>query len=177
MKDELIESYSHGMRQKLLITSALIHQPELIVVDEPMVGLDPRSARILKDLFRVFVERGGTVFLSSHTLSEVETVCDRVAIVRRGRIVADETLEALRGRAGRSVTIDFRDAESAARATPPAMLTIRERSAARWTGALDGRIPQFIAWLAAQSVEDLVLGPPDLETLFRGFYRDEEAAS
>ena len=58
-KHELIESYSHGMRQKLLITSALIHQPELIVVDEPMVGLDPRSARILKDLFRVYVERGG----------------------------------------------------------------------------------------------------------------------
>ena len=61
-KHELIESYSHGMRQKLLITSALIHQPELIVVDEPMVGLDPRSARILKDLFRVFVERGGHGF-------------------------------------------------------------------------------------------------------------------
>ena len=58
-KHELIETYSHGMRQKLLITSALIHQPELIVVDEPMVGLDPRSARILKDLFRVYVERGG----------------------------------------------------------------------------------------------------------------------
>ena len=95
-KHELIESYSHGMRQKLLITSALIHQPELIVVDEPMVGLDPRSARILKDLFRVFVERGGTVFLSSHTLEVVEAVCDRIAIIREGAIIAQGTMDDLR---------------------------------------------------------------------------------
>jgi ABC-2 type transport system ATP-binding protein len=95
-KHELLESYSHGMRQKLLITSALIHQPELIVVDEPMVGLDPRSARILKDLFRVFVERGGTVFLSSHTLEVVGAVCDRIAIIREGGIIAQGTMEDLR---------------------------------------------------------------------------------
>ena len=95
-KHELIESYSHGMRQKLLITSALIHQPELIVVDEPMVGLDPRSARILKDLFRVYVERGGTVFLSSHTLEVVEAVCDRIAILREGVIIARGTMDELR---------------------------------------------------------------------------------
>ena len=95
-KHELIESYSHGMRQKLLITSALIHQPELIVVDEPMVGLDPRSARILKDLFRVYVERGGTVFLSSHTLEVVEAVCDRIAIIKEGVIIAKGTMDDLR---------------------------------------------------------------------------------
>jgi len=95
-KDELIESYSHGMRQKLLITSALIHQPELIVVDEPMVGLDPRSARILKDLFRAYVNRGGTVFLSSHTLEVVEAVCDRMAIIHNGDIIAKGTMDDLR---------------------------------------------------------------------------------
>jgi len=95
-KHELIESYSHGMRQKLLITSALIHQPELIVVDEPMVGLDPRSARILKDLFRVYVELGGTVFLSSHTLEVVEVVCDRIAIIKEGVIIAKGTMDDLR---------------------------------------------------------------------------------
>ncbi len=95
-KHELIESYSHGMRQKLLITSALIHQPELIVVDEPMVGLDPRSARMLKDLFRVYVERGGTVFLSSHTLEVVEAVCDRIAIIREGAVIARGTMDELR---------------------------------------------------------------------------------
>ncbi len=95
-KHELIETYSHGMRQKLLITSALIHQPELIVVDEPMVGLDPRSARVLKDLFRVYVERGGTVFLSSHTLEVVEAVCDRIAIIREGAVIAKGTMDDLR---------------------------------------------------------------------------------
>ena len=95
-KDELIESYSHGMRQKILISSALIHQPELIVVDEPMVGLDPRSARLLKDLFRAFVAQGGTVFLSTHTLEVAEALCDRIAIIHEGEIIALGTLDELR---------------------------------------------------------------------------------
>jgi ABC-2 type transport system ATP-binding protein len=95
-ENELVESYSHGMRQKLLISSALIHQPELIVVDEPMVGLDPKSARILKDLFRTYVRNGGTVFLSSHTLEVVEVLCDAIAIIHEGNIIAQGTMEELR---------------------------------------------------------------------------------
>ncbi len=98
-KDELIESYSHGMRQKLLISSALIHRPELIVVDEPMVGLDPRAARLLKDLLRAFVDQGGTVFLSSHTLEVVEVLCDEIAIIDEGRLIARGSLEELRDEA------------------------------------------------------------------------------
>ena len=74
-KDELVEAYSHGMRQKLIISSALIHRPECIVVDEPMVGLDPKAARLLKDIFRQFVERGGTVLMSTHTLEVAEAMC------------------------------------------------------------------------------------------------------
>jgi len=95
-KDELIESYSHGMRQKILISSALIHQPELIVVDEPLVGLDPRSARLLKDLFRTFVANGGTVFLTTHTLEVAEALCDRIAIINQGTILALGTMDDLR---------------------------------------------------------------------------------
>ncbi len=98
-KNELIESYSHGMRQKILISSALIHQPELIVVDEPMVGLDPRSARLLKDLFRAFAAQGGTVFLSTHTLEVAEALCDRIAIIHRGEIIASGTMDELRSQA------------------------------------------------------------------------------
>ena len=98
-KNELIESYSHGMRQKLLISSALIHQPEIIVVDEPMVGLDPRSARLLKDLFRTFSEHGGTVFLSTHTLEVAEVLCDRIAIINEGEIIALGTMDELRAQA------------------------------------------------------------------------------
>jgi ABC-2 type transport system ATP-binding protein len=91
-KDELTESYSHGMRQKLIISGALVHRPEVIVVDEPMVGLDPKSARLLKDLFRQFVGRGGTVLMSTHTLEVAETMCDRIAIVHGGKIVAQGTM-------------------------------------------------------------------------------------
>ncbi|MEO8295569.1 MAG: ABC transporter ATP-binding protein, partial [Gemmatimonadota bacterium] len=95
-KHELVESYSHGMRQKLIISSALVHRPAVIVVDEPMVGLDPRSAKLLKDLFRQFVDRGGTVLMSTHTLEVAETMCDRIAIIQNGKIVAQGTMEDLR---------------------------------------------------------------------------------
>lgn len=91
-KDELTEAYSHGMRQKLIISGALVHRPEVIVVDEPMVGLDPKSARLLKDLFRQFVDRGGTVLMSTHTLEVAETMCDRIAILHGGKIVAHGTM-------------------------------------------------------------------------------------
>ena len=95
-KDELSEAYSHGMRQKLIISSALIHRPEVIVVDEPMAGLDPRSARLLKDLLREFVDRGGTVLMSTHTLEVAEAMCDRIAIIQEGRIAAQGTMDELR---------------------------------------------------------------------------------
>ena len=77
-RDELVESYSHGMRQKLIISSAFVHRPEVIVVDEPMVGLDPKAARILKDLFREYTHRGHTIMMSTHTLEVAETMCDRI---------------------------------------------------------------------------------------------------
>jgi ABC-2 type transport system ATP-binding protein len=98
-RNELVESYSHGMRQKLLISSAFLHQPELIVVDEPMVGLDPKAARILKDLFRTYVDNGGTVFLSSHTLEVVEVLCDDLAIIHEGSVIARGSMEELRSQA------------------------------------------------------------------------------
>ncbi len=94
-KNELTETYSHGMRQKLIISGAMVHRPEVIVVDEPMVGLDPRSARLLKDLFRQFVNRGGTVLMSTHTLEVAETMCDRIAIVHGGKIVASGNMSEL----------------------------------------------------------------------------------
>jgi ABC-2 type transport system ATP-binding protein len=95
-KHELTESYSHGMRQKLIICGALVHRPELIIVDEPMVGLDPKSARLLKDLFRQFVDRGGTVLMSTHTLEVAEVMCDRIAIVFKGKIAANGTMAEMR---------------------------------------------------------------------------------
>ncbi len=95
-KHELTESYSHGMRQKLIISSAMVHRPDVIVVDEPMIGLDPKSARLLKDLFRGFVERGGTVLMSTHTLEVAEIMCDRIGIVFGGKITAAGTMAEIR---------------------------------------------------------------------------------
>jgi ABC-2 type transport system ATP-binding protein len=95
-KDELVESYSHGMRQKLIISSAFVHRPEVIVVDEPMVGLDPKAAKILKDLFREYVRRGHTIMMSTHTLQVAEGLCDRIAIMQGGKIRASGTMAELR---------------------------------------------------------------------------------
>ena len=95
-KDELVESYSHGMRQKLIISSALIHRPEVIVVDEPMVGLDPRAARLLKVIFRQFVDKGGTILMSTHTLEVAQAMSDEIAIIQKGKIVAHGTMADLR---------------------------------------------------------------------------------
>jgi len=98
-RDELVESYSHGMRQKLIISSAFVHRPEVIVVDEPMVGLDPKAARILKDLFREYTHRGNTIMMSTHTLEVAESMCDRIAIIQGGVIRACGTMNDLRSSA------------------------------------------------------------------------------
>jgi ABC-2 type transport system ATP-binding protein len=99
-RDEMVESYSHGMRQKLIIASAFVHRPEVIVVDEPMVGLDPKAARILKDLFAEYVRRGYTIMMSTHIPLEVaEAMCDRIGIIQNGAIRACGTMNDLRAHA------------------------------------------------------------------------------
>jgi ABC-2 type transport system ATP-binding protein len=95
-RDELVESYSHGMRQKLIIASAFVHRPDVIVVDEPMVGLDPKAARTLKDLFREYVRRGHTIMMSTHTLEVAQSLCDRIGIIQQGVIRACGTMDELR---------------------------------------------------------------------------------
>ncbi|MAY79498.1 MAG: ABC transporter [Deltaproteobacteria bacterium] len=86
--DELIEAYSHGMKQRLVLSAAILHRPAVLIVDEPMVGLDPHGARRIKNLFRELANDGRTVFLSTHSLDVAQEVCDRVGILYRGRIVA-----------------------------------------------------------------------------------------
>lgn len=102
-KDELVESYSHGMRQKLIISSAFLHRPEVVVVDEPMVGLDPKAARILKDLFKEYTRRGNTIMMSTHTLEVAESLCDRIGIIQGGKIRALGTMDDLAARAEEGV--------------------------------------------------------------------------
>jgi len=93
---DLIQSYSHGMRQKLLLTAALMHEPEVLILDEPMVGLDPRSSHLLKEILREHCNRGKTLFFSTHVLEVAEKICDRIAIIHHGQLIACGTMEELR---------------------------------------------------------------------------------
>ncbi len=100
-KVDLVESFSHGMKQRLVMASVLLHRPRLLVVDEPMVGLDPRGARLLKDVLREEArERGMTVLLSTHTLEVADEVADEIAVIHRGQLVARGTPAALREATG-----------------------------------------------------------------------------
>jgi len=94
--DQLTESYSHGMRQRTVFAAALIHQPEVLVVDEPMVGLDPHSIRLVKDLLRSYADQGKTVLMSTHTLSVAEEIADRVAVMKTGQLIFEGQVEQLR---------------------------------------------------------------------------------
>ena len=94
--EELIESYSHGMKQRLIMASALLHEPEVIIVDEPMVGLDPLGIKLVKDLFKQLSENGTTVFISTHTLQVAEDLCHRVGIIHKGALIAIGSPEKLK---------------------------------------------------------------------------------
>jgi ABC-2 type transport system ATP-binding protein len=93
--DDLIEGYSHGMRQKTVLAAALVHDPQVLFLDEPTVGLDPRSARMMHDIFRQLSARGATVFLSTHILEVAERMCDRIGIIHQGRLIALGTVAEL----------------------------------------------------------------------------------
>ncbi|MBI5525639.1 MAG: ABC transporter ATP-binding protein [Deltaproteobacteria bacterium] len=99
--NQLIENYSHGMKQRLVMASALLHRPRLLVVDEPMVGLDPKGAKMVKEIFRLIAHRqGAAVFMSTHTMAVAEEVCDEVVIINEGSIVARGTVADLRTSGG-----------------------------------------------------------------------------
>ena len=99
-KHELIESFSHGMKQRLVMSAAFLHRPRAVAVDEPMVGLDPRGARLIKDVFRRMAGNGVALLMSTHTLEVAQEVCHRLSIINKGRIVASGTVDEVRALAG-----------------------------------------------------------------------------
>jgi ABC-2 type transport system ATP-binding protein len=101
-----IQTYSHGMRQKIVLTGALVVEPRVFVLDEPMTGLDPRSAHLLKEAMRAHCDRGGTLFFSTHVMEVAEKFCDRLAIIHRGRLTACGTLDELRRSGGDSRSLE-----------------------------------------------------------------------
>ncbi|MEZ6190309.1 MAG: ABC transporter ATP-binding protein [Phycisphaerales bacterium] len=147
------------------------YAPKLLILDEPTTSLDPIMQQKLLCRLRAMAGNGHTVFFSSHTLSEVDRLCDRVAIVREGELVAEQSLAALRAEAGHWVTVRWKD-EASANSAPPAFLKLSQHDGRLWTGELSGPVDRFVSWLsgAGREYEDLSIGPPDLEALFHHYY-------
>ena len=97
---ELVESFSHGMKQRLVMSAAFLHRPKAVLVDEPMVGLDPRGARLIKDVFRLMAQNGVAILMSTHTLEVAQEMCDLISIILKGKIIAHGTVPELRSLAG-----------------------------------------------------------------------------
>jgi ABC-2 type transport system ATP-binding protein len=175
--DVRVRNYSSGMKQKLGLIQALMHRPRLLILDEPTSGLDPLIRRELYDELRTAAGEGRTVLFSSHTLSEVDELCEDVIVLREGRLVEQEGVETLRGRAPRFVEIVLRDEEADSIALPESLVGI-SRSGARITGRWSGPIGPLLQWLASHpSLRDVTIAPPDLESLFLGYYSGGDRAT
>jgi ABC-2 type transport system ATP-binding protein len=165
-----VRDYSRGMRQKIGVIQALQHDPELAILDEPSEGLDPLMQhafyRILEDLRR----EGRTIFFSSHVLSEVERLCDRVAIIRQGRLMALHDVGELLARRRRRVTLRWRGAAPDPTNLPG--LELVEVDGSRIIGTLAGEVSDFVRAVASPNLEDLTIEPASLEEAFLEYYAD-----
>ena len=169
-----VRNYSRGMKQKLGLIQALMHRPELLILDEPTIALDPLVRQTLFEELRCVAGEGRTVFLSSHTLGEVEKLCDMVAILREGRLIAQERIEVLRARAVRHVEVVFAAGRASAGPLPPGLQVLQQtedRIAATWTGPIE----TLLSWLGGRAVQDLTIAPPDLEDLFMTYYKADKS--
>ena len=171
-----IRSLSKGNRQKVGLVQALMHEPELLILDEPTSGLDPMLQQIFLGLAREAKAGGQTVFMSTHVLSEAQQTVDRVGIIHDGRMVAVESVEALRRRAVRRVEIHFDEAVA-----PDAFIGLDNVLDVATDGPvlrcrLAGRADALVKAAARYPVDSVVIEEPDLEELFFTYYRDEEAS-
>ncbi len=170
--DRRIRDYSRGMKQKLGLILALMHRPELLILDEPATGLDPLVQQTLYDELRATASEGRTVLFSSHTLSEVEQLCERVGIIRQGRLIEDSTIAELRGRALRRVTFRLRDT-TVKDLTCPSGLDAGPADNGVVTGTWQGPMDRLLGWLSGLGVDDAMISPPSLEDLFTAYYHEK----
>lgn len=169
-----VRAYSRGMRQKLGIIQALQHDPELAILDEPSEGLDPLMQRAFYAILDERKAAGRTIFFSSHVLSEVERVCDRVAIVRRGRLVALEDVPTLLTRRKRQVELVVRGTPPVLDGIPGVSDLVVEGSRVRCR--LEGEVGEFLSAIASADVVDLTIEPSSLEDAFLEFYAADDPA-
>lgn len=161
--------YSKGMKQKLALTAAIQHDPQLLILDEPSDGLDPLVQRHFLHFLQEFHARGRTVFMSSHDLSEVERVCQDIAIVRDGRLVARTSIDAIRSRLLRQVDVTFSAAAPDDLLNIPGV-TLQSRDGRRVVMTVEGPIQPVIQRLAVESIADLLIIPPSLDDVFMDYY-------
>jgi len=167
-----IRDYSTGMKRKLAIVQAIQHDPPLLILDEPTEGLDPLMQEAFYALLRDLTARGRTVFLSSHVLSEVERVCDRVAVLRAGRLALLASIDGLRALAPRRVTITF-SADVPRPGTLGEGVTVQAAGSRSWCLDVRGPLGPVVARLATLPVEDLDVREPRLEDIVVRYYRGE----
>ncbi len=163
---------SRGNRQKVGLILALFHRPELLVLDEPTAGLDPLMQAEFLTLLREERERGTTVFLSSHELTEVQAVCDRVAMVRDGRLIAVEDVAAMRNRALRHVAAEFRAGRPTVDFSRVPCVSEVELTPGGVVCQVQGDVGPLVAALAQADVVDLEISRPSLDELFLQYYRE-----
>jgi ABC-2 type transport system ATP-binding protein len=192
-----VRRMSRGNRQKTALILAMAHQPKLLILDEPTSGLDPLMQDQLMQCLREQAQRGNTVLFSSHTLSEVEAICDRVAMIRQGMIVEDSMLAELQARAPRRIVLTLPEDSSSAVSLPPdAEVLWRPRDSSQhqslstsealllagipleqrhrtWILQFRGPAKPFLQWAASGPFSDVVLGPPSLDALFRRYYETD----
>jgi ABC-2 type transport system ATP-binding protein len=174
--DRPLEHLSKGNRQKVGLIQAMFHHPELLVLDEPTSGLDPLMQEVFVEVIAEQRARGATVFLSSHNLAEVERVCDRVGIIREGRLVAVDGVDALTGRAYKRVSVTFRDVVDLAPLRRLPGVSGLEVDGATVTFRASGELDPVLKLLARHHVVDMELERPSLEELFLTFYADRPAS-
>ena len=171
-----IREYSTGMKRKLGLIQALQSDPPLVILDEPTEGLDPLVKRALHEILFELRSRGRTVFMSSHVLSEVERVCDRIAVIRKGEIVLLSTVDEARRRSGRTVRVHFaRPVDGPTAITLPAGMTLTGRKPDQWILRVPGQAGELIPLLATLPVRDIEIIEPALEDVLSSFYREESA--
>jgi ABC-2 type transport system ATP-binding protein len=169
----LVRDYSRGMRQKLGIVQALQHDPELAILDEPTEGLDPLMQRAFYRILDTLKTEGRTIFFSSHVLSEVERVCDRVAIIRRGRLVIVEEIAGLLARHKRIVHMRLHGPPPRLEGVPG--VSSIETTDGRLACRVEGDMRPFLAAIAAAPIVDLTIEPAHLEEAFLELYEEADA--
>jgi ABC-2 type transport system ATP-binding protein len=165
-------SYSKGMRQKLALIAAMQTDPALLILDEPTDGLDPLIQRNVEEVLLELKARGRTIFISSHDLAEVERACDRVAVVKSGRLVVEETVLGLQRLHRRRAVVTYAGDPPA---TAPAGVTEIERDGRRVTYLVEDDPNPLLRALAAAGVEDVTIAPPSLDDIFLAFYEPADS--